>query len=175
MMRYRLGLAAAFGSASAARRWSAWRRLRAGCGRPIADQRVLETIGRRGRRAFDEHEIGLDEAFERGSQGGLTQPADLASNEKEKSRPRTAPIGATSRATRSRSSRAASDCWRVAGIAGMSLSSARSRTAAYLLDEQGNSVGPFAYSINRNSGSAWWPRSRGRCAGPARGRGGQAR
>ena len=45
---------------------------------------MLETIGRRGRRAFDEHEIGLDEAFERGLQGGLIQPADLAEQRKGK-------------------------------------------------------------------------------------------
>ena len=50
----------------------------------VADQRVLETIGRIWRRAVDEEKIGFGEAFERGLkaavvecglQGGVADPA----------------------------------------------------------------------------------------------------
>ena len=77
VMRYRLGLCAAFeqrlGGAAVERVAAALEQAVVG---RIANQRVLETIGRRGRRA--------DEAFERGLQGGLTQPADFAEQRKGK-------------------------------------------------------------------------------------------
>ena len=156
-MRYRLGLCAAFeqrlGGAAVERVAAALEQAVVG---RIANQRVLETIGRRGRRAFDEHEIGLDEAFERGLQGGLIQPADLAEQRKGKiaaqNRADLRDFPCVSKPIEPRRKR----LLEVGGIAGMSLSSPRSRSSR--VTSSTNRGSPPVRSPTRStkiSGSAW--------------------
>ena len=66
-----------------------------------------------------------------------------------KSRPSTAPICAISRAGPSRSSRAASDCWRVGGIVGAPPSTLRlQEEARHLFDEQRHAAAALAHPFN---------------------------
>ena len=83
----------------------------------VLDQGVLEAVGRLGRRAAAEDQLGADQLFEGIVQLGSDSGDTAASSSREKSRPITAPICATSLTGARRSSRAISESCSVAGIA----------------------------------------------------------
>ena len=84
----------------------------------VLDQRVLEAVGRLRSIALDEQNVGFGEPIQRRLQRALVEAGHgLEQRVREIRGPSTAPICATSRAEPSRSSRAASDCCKVGGIA----------------------------------------------------------
>ena len=103
----------------AMRAWSCWRLdLEQGAVGGVLDQRVLEGVGRLGRRAAAEDQLGGDQLVERGAAAPSSgRSATAASSSWENSRPIAAPICATSLTGARRSSRAISESCSVAGIA----------------------------------------------------------
>ena len=101
------------------RAWSCWRRLLSSV--PIGgilDQGVLEAVGRLGRRAAAEDQLGCDQLVEGGLRAAASgRSATAASSAWENSRPIAAPIWATSLTGARRSRRAIRESWSVAGIA----------------------------------------------------------
>ena len=81
----------------------------------ILYERMLETILRFRRKTLGEKDIGLSETLQCRLKRRIRN-AGYGANEREKSRPITAPICATSRAGPRRSSRAVNDCCNVGGI-----------------------------------------------------------
>ena len=136
------------------RAWSCWRRdLRQGAVGRVLDQGMLEGVGRVGRRAVTEHELGRDQLVQGGLQLRLGRSATAASSAWENSRPMAAPICATSLTRASRSRRASSESCSVAGIAsggrgrelvvvaGVAKQAGLEHRLGQLLDEQRHAVG----------------------------------
>ena len=83
----------------------------------VLDQRVLEAVVRLRSIALDEQNVGFGEPLQRRLQRALVEAGHGLEQRVREPAPSTAPICAVSRAEPSRSSRAASDCCNVGGIA----------------------------------------------------------
>ena len=117
----------------------------------VLDQRVLETIVRLRAPVLGDEEVRIEAAGLSSAdwRAGSSTPPTARNNAWVKLRLNTAPICATSRASPSRSSRAACDCGSVGGIACNPPASPRSsRSRVTLLDKERHAAGALAYAFD---------------------------